>query len=744
MNRLALVGLALCFVAACSSGSKEQVPADGVGSDVLSDGFPADQLADGTLPDGSSTPDLDPVEDSQEPDQVSVDLEPSPDLIEDICLPDCGERVCGDDGCGGSCGNCQEIEVCNELGACVPTPCASSKDCPGDLICYKELAICVECAVDADCLGEMRCTPEYTCYQPILCDSDKECKDADMVCDKDDGICVECLAHPDCADDQFCEAKFCLADICSAGEVGCDGAAIATCNDIGNLWLDAVACPVANYCEEGVCYDQVCNPGTAFCDETTRKLCDPLGKEIIEEEDCEPLDLVCVSGECLDLICVPNGPFCVNDGSLGQCSEDGLTFTEEACPEGTWCDGASCVPWLCTPGESVCADATVISTCNEFGSGPGGDGSDCADQDLCCLGGECVPPSDELCDNKDNNCNGEVDEGCDDDGDGFCDADALVLGKPTICPDGPGDCDDENDTIYPGNAEIAGDGIDNDCDGSTDEVETCPGPCTGHSVEAYLCALEMCLAPAVVSAEFYSPTGDNIEPAWEAVAHFGNLENDLAPWAGGSYGLLATGPAAGTAHSTDLKGGGDAPDPFSIDGYTTHDNVEFKVTLQVPQAALGFSIDYIFFSVEYEEYIGSSFNDKFYIIVQAPVSLDGQQEIINVTACSNPQAYHDVIDPVTGDKLCYMAINTAFSEPCTAPKTNIAGTGFACGSPDSAHGSSTGWLTTSWPVAPGETINLTFHVHDTSDGIYDSEVILDNFQWLYVPFVPGTTEKGLD
>ena len=742
MIRMAVVGLALLMISACSSEAKEEVPVDGLEGDVVADGLTGDLVQDGKSLEVTSPPDLNPIEDLPAPDLPGDSVLPPLDIAQDICVPACADRVCGDDSCGGSCGECAEQEVCTDEGACGPMPCASSRDCPGDLICYKELSICVECAVDADCFGEMRCDPDYNCYQPILCDSDKECKEADKVCDKEEGICVACLGHPDCSDDEFCLAKVCLPDICVAGEVGCDGSAVATCNDIGNLWLEPAPCPPANYCEEGVCFDEICVPDSAFCIGTVRKLCDGLGKEILEEEDCDPMELVCVGGECLDLVCVPLEPFCVDDGTLGSCSEDGLEFSEAPCADELWCDGGACVPWLCTPGESICADATLISTCNDFGSGPNEGGQDCATDDLCCLDGECVQPVDEMCDNKDNNCNGEVDEGCDDDSDGFCDALYLVLGKPAVCPDGPGDCNDEDDSIYPGKGEIAGDGIDNDCDGATDEVETCPGPCTGHSVDAYLCALEMCLAPAVISAAFSSPSGDIIDTAWEAVPHFGNENNDLAPWAGGSYGLLATGPATGTAHSTDLPGGEGIPDPFSNDGYSTHDNVEFKVVLQAPQAALGFSMDYIFFSVEYEEYIGSSFNDKFYIVFLGPETSGGNQQVINLSACSNPEEYYDVIE--NGEKLCYMAINTAFSEPCAAPKTDISGTGFECGAADSAHGSSTGWLTTAWPVGAGETIELLFHIHDTSDGIFDSEVILDNFQWLYVPFVPGTIEKVLE
>ncbi|MBM4354273.1 MAG: hypothetical protein FJ109_10840, partial [Deltaproteobacteria bacterium] len=391
-----------------------------------------------------------------------------------------------------------------------------------------------------------------------------------------------------------------------------------------------------------------------------------------------------------------------------------------------------CIPYYKdNDGDGFGTFETKQCQCDSIGPGYSIKFGDCNDQEP-----KLSPGAPEICDDVDNDCDGALDEGCDEDGDDWCNINLPVVGFPATCPFGPGDCYDGAGEVNPGQLETAGDGLDNNCNGQVDEPVKCPGQCTGHTVDAYLCALEMCFGPAIISAQFSSPTGDSIESAWEAVSHFGSGGNDLKPWGGDSYALLASGPCTGTSHSTDLPGGSSIGDPYAKDGYQTFDNVEFKVVLKAPANALGFAIDYIFFSEEYEEYIGTSFNDKFYIFLTAPQTTGGQKVVINSTACSNPNAYYDFIDQ--GQKKCYIAINTAFSEPCSNPKTNISGTGYECGPPDSAHGSSTGWLTTSWQIKAGEQFELVFHIHDASDGIFDSEVILDNFHWLSTPFTPGT------
>lgn len=361
---------------------------------------------------------------------------------------------------------------------------------------------------------------------------------------------------------------------------------------------------------------------------------------------------------------------------------------------------------------------------------------DCNDSDA-----NISPGAIEICDNIDNDCDGEVDDGCDADGDGYCTDKLAMIGTPSVCPHAELDCNDSSNQAFPGNLELPGDALDNDCDGTIDEVTQCPGVCTGQTTEAFLCAMEIC-SGAYSGGTFSSPTGDSYSSAWTAVSHFGNASNDLAPLGGNSYALLASGPASGTSHTTDLSGGGSMTDNVSGSGDEMFDAIEFVVTLTAPSIAQGFSIDYVFMSEEYEEFIGTSFNDKFFMLLKAPQTTGNSWKIINYTDCRSPSTYYDFIDPSTQEKQCYLAINTALSEPCTNPTTDISGTGFECGSADSYHGSSTGWLYTSWPIKAGETFQLKFHIHDTADGIYDSLVILDNFHWLTAPFTPGTASHN--
>ncbi len=102
------------------------------------------------------------------------------------------------------------------------------------------------------------------------------------------------------------------------------------------------------------------------------------------------------------------------------------------------------------------------------------DDTDCDDGDA-----SAYPGADELCDGTDNDCDGEVDEDdaidastfyADSDGDGYGDASSTddACSAPSGYVSDDSDCDDGDSAVNPGATEAC-DGVDNDCDGSTDE-----------------------------------------------------------------------------------------------------------------------------------------------------------------------------------------------------------------------------------------------------------------------------------
>jgi hypothetical protein len=72
------------------------------------------------------------------------------------------------------------------------------------------------------------------------------------------------------------------------------------------------------------------------------------------------------------------------------------------------------------------------------------------------------------------------------------------------------------------------------------------------------------------------------------------------------------------------------------------------------------------------------------------------------------------------------------------PPTDNQGTGYEMSSvpnipipgvPPPIPGGSTGWLSTTAPIQPGEDVTLRFVIFDEGDGVLDSAVLIDNFQW---------------
>lgn len=108
---------------------------------------------------------------------------------------------------------------------------------------------------------------------------------------------------------------------------------------------------------------------------------------------------------------------------------------------------------------------TVLTPCEDVPPGPDWvpvdlDFEDCDDTDP-----DTHPGADEVCDGADNDCDGELDEEFDGDGDGV-----NTCGADGVAGNADDDCDDGDPDNYPGNLEIC-DAEDNDCDELVDAAD---------------------------------------------------------------------------------------------------------------------------------------------------------------------------------------------------------------------------------------------------------------------------------
>ena len=122
-------------------------------------------------------------------------------------------------------------------------------------------------------------------------------------------------------------------------------------------------------------------------------------------------------------------------------------------------------------GTSTGTGADDTGLCS-LATDPDGDGhcaDDCAPEDPLVH-----PGALEICNDQDDDCDGEIDEDptltwyLDEDGDGYGGAAVQQCDPPARYADNGADCDDGDAATHPG-AEERSDGVDNDCDGAIDE-----------------------------------------------------------------------------------------------------------------------------------------------------------------------------------------------------------------------------------------------------------------------------------
>jgi len=181
---------------------------------------------------------------------------------------------------------------------------------------------------------------------------------------------------------------------------------------------------------------------------TTVEACDAPTAFVADATDCDPADTT-----------VHPGATETCDGVDQDCD---TWIDEEAVDQGTWYDD--------TDGDGF-GDAGASQQACDAPSGTVADATDCDDTDA-----TTYPGADELCDDISNDCDADIDEDAIDAATWYLDFDGDTWGRDAStvedcdAPSGyvadGGDCDDTDTSVNPGETEVCGDGVDNDCSGS--------------------------------------------------------------------------------------------------------------------------------------------------------------------------------------------------------------------------------------------------------------------------------------
>lgn len=366
------------------------------------------------------------------------------------CVPVVSDPIVGPDPtctdgaqrpCGSKIGACEYgVETCasGAWGTCVGGigPAAMETACNGiDDLCNG----LDDSERDQDGDGQRPCAGDCDDFDADMFAGNTEvCDDKDNDCDGpvDEDTAAECDDGNPCTVDDACTVGVCVpgGNTCACGMTSdcpvdadlCNGTLICVGNDCVVDLTTVISCPGNTDCQTFAC-----NPATGICDATAQ----PDGTTCEDGSFCTDGD-TCLLGTC------SAGPARNCDDAVALCTGT-CDETNDVCVLDPLCN--------CNPNDS---DNDGYSECQ----------GDCDDTN-----GFVHPNATEFCNGIDDDCDGLIDEDFDMDMDTYsvCSRDPLTR-----------DCDDTKDTVNPGAMEDCGptgtgNGIDDDCDSLIDEGCNC-------------------------------------------------------------------------------------------------------------------------------------------------------------------------------------------------------------------------------------------------------------------------------
>lgn len=315
-----------------------------------------------------------------------------------------------------------------------------------------------------------------------------------------------------------------------------------------------------------------------------------------------------------------------------------------------------------------------------------------------------------------------------------------------------GDCQDCDPLVNPGAYDFPGNGLDEDCSGTADDEPTSCDVGLPFSTDLgtnYAKAIDLCrftTAAATGSSKTWGVISASLVRADGSTACSNSLQraitsqfgNNNFPQMGARMALFSSGTARDANDSGYVNPSGQyasynastytaPPAGFPKNaagcpnGTAAYDSCGLSLQIRAPTNAQSFSYMFDFFSTEYSEWICTAYNDTF---------------IARYLGALNPFADKNISFDSNNNPV---SVNVGFfgipTSPSATSHPHLDGTGFSgyCNnygySPSGMCGGATGWLTTTAPVTPGEVITLHYSIWDTGDHVWDSTVILDNFQW---------------